>query len=201
MADYDGAGGKRKRAAPTRHGEYLDEQEADDIDAPPKRERGPPKPKPPQELKQPPAPKIKLTVTAPIRKLTTEEQSLMAKYAELRTLLEASRERGASTDALAEEIKPASFKETEMALAELAKLQESDVALISMPRAAPSRRGQSKRAQEHPQGEASPAPQPEHQSAFSGATSGKSEGEAKGGGYGDADSDSDDIKYAADEYD
>ena len=59
----DDAGGKRKRHAPSRHGEYAEEDEVDDEAPLPK--RAPPKEKAPPREKAAPPPKIKLTVIPP----------------------------------------------------------------------------------------------------------------------------------------
>lgn len=146
MEESAADGAKRKRAAPARHGDYAEDEEADEIDAKPKRQYVPPKEKLPPKEKPAPAPKIKLTITAPTPQLTKEEQHLLDKYAALRALIAARRERGAAADAQATQAKPASVQETEAALAELARLQQEDGSL-QRPRAKPSRRGSSKVAE------------------------------------------------------
>jgi len=138
----DEAGGKRKRHAPARLGDYADDDDEEEhavlefkrptkhvaaLVAPVSKER-------------PPAP-IKLTITAPTPSLSKEEESLMAKYVIMKALLAARRERGMGGGE--EEAKPATVAETELVLAELAKQQHHQQAAeveAPKPRAKPSAR-------------------------------------------------------------
>ena len=138
----DKAGGKRKRHAPARLGDYADDDDEEEhavlefkrptkhvaaLVAPVSKER-------------PPAP-IKLTITAPTPSLSKEEESLMAKYVIMKALLAARRERGMGGGE--EEAKPATVAETELVLAELAKQQHHQQAAeveAPKPRAKPSAR-------------------------------------------------------------
>ena len=136
----DRAGGKRTRQAPARHGDYADDD--DDEQQAVHQFKRPTNHVPalvaPVAKVRPTAP-IKLTITAPTPSLSKEEDSLMAKYAIIKALLAARRERGMRDDE--EEAKPATVAETELVLAELAKQQQHQHAAEEpKPRAKPSAR-------------------------------------------------------------